>query len=57
MAESFYTVVMCPVCSSDPQDAEVHTEPTWFEATCGICGSLYRVLIDGEKVKQFAMVG
>jgi transcription elongation factor Elf1 len=55
--EAFYTQVLCPVCSSDPQDAEVKPEPTWFEATCTICGSEYKVLIDQEKVKKFAMVG
>lgn len=57
MAESFWTQVLCPVCSSDPQDAEVKSEPTWFETTCTICGSEYKVLIEGERVKKFAMVG
>lgn len=53
----FYTQVLCPVCSSDPQDAVVEPEPHWFETTCTICGSTYRVLIESDKVKKFAMVG
>jgi hypothetical protein len=57
VAESFWTQVLCPVCSSDPQDAEVHEEPTWFETSCTICGSRYKVLIEAERVKKFSMVG
>jgi transcription elongation factor Elf1 len=57
VAERYFTQVLCPLCSSDPQDAEVKEEPTWFEAVCTICGSSYKVLIDSDKVKRYGLVG